>query len=410
MKYLVQFICLVLCCSFAAAQLPLKPFPQHVAYFNGVTKPNHISQQQMDVCVTAFYDSWKQRYIRHEAVNNQYYVWSGDANIKKLTVSEGQGYGMLIVALMAGYDTAAQQMYDGLFRYYKAHPSTRSNYLMAWAQTTAFKNADGSSASDGDLDIAYSLLLANAQWSSQHTINYLAEAKAMLGAIMLQEINATTYSILLSNSVERDSKDYFDMRSSDFMPAHCKEFSNITGNPQWNKVVDKNYQLFDFLQNHFSPDAGLVPDFIRHINNKPEPCGANYLESKFDGQYNYNACRVPWRIATDYIVNGDKRSKAFVDKINRWIRSTTNDNPDNISAGYTLKGDNIRSRNFEALSFINSFAVAAMVEVKNQQWLNKLWDYSIAFDLDQFDYYDNTIKMVTMIILSGNYLSPQRDA
>jgi hypothetical protein len=43
-------------------------------------------------------------------------------------------------------------------------------------------------------------------------------------------------------------------------------------------------------------------------------------------------------------------------------------------------------------------------------WLNKLWDYSIDFDLDQFDYYDNTIKMVTMIILSGNYLSPQRDA
>jgi hypothetical protein len=75
-----------------------------------------------------------------------------------------------------------------------------------------------------------------------------------------------------------------------------------------------------------------------------------------------------------------------------------------------LEGDDIRSRNFEALSFINSFAVAAMVDVKNQRWLNKLWDYSIAFDLDQFDYYDNTIKMVTMIILSGNYWSPQRGA
>jgi hypothetical protein len=105
-------------------------------------------------------------------------------------------------------------------------------------------------------------------------------------------------------------------------------------------------------------------------------------------------------------MNGDKRSREIVGKINKWIRETTQNNPDNISAGYTLAGDDIRTRNFEAMSFIASFAVSAMVDSKNQLWLNKLWDYILSFDLDQYDYYDNTIKMLDMIILSGNYWEP----
>jgi hypothetical protein len=130
------------------------------------------------------------------------------------------------------------------------------------------------------------------------------------------------------------------------------------------------------------------------------------MESRYDGAYNYNACRVPWRIATDYILTGDSRSKIFAERINYWIRLTTENIPDNISAGYTLGGDDLRGRNFEAMSFISSFAVSAMVSAENQEWLNKLWSYILSFDLDQFDYYDNSIKMIELIIISGNYWSP----
>jgi endo-1,4-beta-D-glucanase Y len=405
-KSCIQFAGLLFLHSFLFAQTASKPFPQHADYFKGVIKPNHISQQQLDKSVRSFYDNWKPRYINDDAGKGQYYIWTEGATGKNKCVSEGQGYGMIIVALMAGYDTASQRIYNGLYRYYKAHPSTNSKYLMAWAQTNLFKNADGSSASDGDIDIAYSLLLADGQWGSLGNINYLKEAKAILAAIMQQEINSKTFSVLLSNSIEHESKDYFDMRSSDFMPAHFKAFGNIIDTKLWNNVNDRNYKLFISLQKKYSPEAGLVPDFIQHINSKPTPSRANYLESKYDGNYNYNACRVPWRIATDYIINGDNRSKAFVEKINTWIRNTTENNPDNISAGYTLAGDDMRKRNFEAMSFISSFAVSAMVDFKNQSWLNKLWDYIIGFNLDQYDYYDNTIKMFTMIILSGNYWAP----
>lgn len=391
---------------FIFAQQVQKPFPQHIKYFNGTILPNHVSQHQLDDSTRRFYTLWKERYINDDAAPNQNYVWVEGSVGKKICVSEGQGYGMIIVALMAGYDTAAQITFNKLYNYFKAHPSSKSNYLMAWAQNKTFKDIDGSTATDGDMDIAYSLLLANKQWGSKGLINYLEEAKKMITAIYEQEINPITFSILLSNQVQKDSKDYYDTRTSDFMPAHLRSFSKYLVDSNWLKVIDENYTLFNFMQNKYSHGIGLVPDFIQHINTHPVPAKSNYLESRYDGLYNYNACRVPWRIATDYIINGDSRSKKMIDRINVWIRETTRNIPDNISAGYTLSGEDIRGRNFEAMSFIGSFAVAAMVDKRNQKWLNNMWDYIFSFDLDQYDYYDNSIKMFELIILSGNYWVP----
>jgi endo-1,4-beta-D-glucanase Y len=383
-----------------------RPFPQHAQYFRETILPNHISRNAMDEAVRSFYDEWKERYIHDDCGIGEYYIWFENTSGGKQCVSEGQGYGMIIVALMAGYDTAAKTIYDGLFRYCKSHPAKKNPQLMSWAQGKDCKNIDGSSATDGDLDIAYSLLLANKQWGSKGKIDYLHEARMMITSIMKHEINQQTYSVLLSNEVENDSKDYFDMRSSDFMPAHFKAFQKATGDSSWSKVIDNNYVLFQSLQKKYSPEAGLLPDFIQHVQSDAQPAHPGYLESRNDGLYNYNACRIPWRVATDYLFDGDKRSKIILDKINRWIRETTQDNPDNISAGYTLAGEDLKKRNYEALSFITPFAVASMIDKKNQSWLNALWDYIVQFKLESFDYYDNSIKMVNMLLLSGNYWKP----
>ena len=387
------------------AQNATKPFPQHVSYSTGTIQPNHIRPRVLDSVVIGFYKDWKNRYIREGCNKGEYFV--GSEGVKRFDcVSEGQGYGMIIIAYMAGIDKMAHTLYDGLFKYFKSHPSNRSTMLMAWAQLAGCVDAQKSSATDGDIDIAYSLLLADAQWGSKDLINYKLEADNMIRQIMLHEINSKTRSVLLSNAVEYDSKDYFDMRSSDFMPATFKSFNHASTDSNWRKVVDKNYTLFGLCQRKYSADAGLIPDFILHINSHPIPARGRYLESTYDGCYNYNACRVPWRIGLDYILNGDKRSFQLVEKINHWIRETTGDRPANISAGYTLAGDDLRGRYFEALSFIAPFAVSAMVDEKNQVWLNRLWDYIHSFRITEFDYYDNSIKMICMIILSGNYWQP----
>ena len=371
-------------------------------YCPGTIKPNYLSQQRLDKQVLDFYNKWKSRFVKNVAGKAEKYIWFENKGGKQC-VSEGQGYGMMIVALMAARDADARSIFDDLFRYARSHPSRRSKYLMAWAQKTDNTDIDKTSATDGDLDMAYALLLADKQWGRSGTINYLEQAKNTINAAMQYEINHKTWSVLLSDAVEYDSKDYYATRSSDFMPSHFKAFATVTNDGRWLQVVNAGYKLFEGVQHQYSPDAGLIPDFMINLNTRPRPAKPYFLESKYDGDYNYNACRVPWRIGVDYLINGDLRAKHIDDKINTWIRQTTNNNTYNLSAGYSLAGNDLPSRYFEALSFVAPFAVSAMVDGKNQEWLNDIWRYLTGFKLKDYDYYDNSIKLLDMIIISGKY-------
>jgi len=372
------------------------------AYYPGTIKPNYISQQQLDKQIANFYGQWKAKFVKGVSDRAEKYIWFQNKGGKQC-VSEGQGYGMMIIALMAARDAGAHNAFDDLFRYARSHPSRRSKYLMAWAQRTDGADLDKTSATDGDLDIAYALLLADKQWGSGGAINYLEQAKNTINAAMQYEINHKTWSVLLSDAVEYDSKDYYATRSSDFMPSHFKDFAKTTNDKRWLKVVDAGYKLFEEMQRQYSPDAGLIADFIVNLNHHPKPAKPYFLESKYDGAYNYNACRVPWRIGVDYLINGDSRARRVDDKINRWIRTTTRNNTYNLSAGYSLEGNDLPSRYFEALSFVAPFAVSATVDKGNQQWLNDIWRYLTGFKLKDYDYYDNSIKLLDMIIISGKY-------
>ena len=382
-----------------------------IHYTPGTIQPNNVSQLQMDSSVQAFYTNWKRAYIKYTAGDKRCYVFVKGKYVNKQSISEAQGYGMMIVALMGGNDAAARQTFDGLYNYYITHPSERSPLLMAWAQKKNLKSYSRSSATDGDMDIANALLLADAQWGSKGKVDYYTAAKKIVSAIAAQEINKATLTMLKSNSVEHDSPDYFDMRSSDFMPANLRAFAHVFKDSLWKKVIDSNYVLFSSLQKAYSDGTGLVPDFIIQVNKTARPATGKYEESPHDGDYDYNACRVPWRIATDYILYGDERSKAITEKINKWIIASTHGDPKNISSGYTLHGKayamyGTEEKYFDAMCFMSPFAVAAMTNADNQQWLNRLWSYMLHFPIGRFDYYNNTIKLLDMIIISGNYWAP----
>ncbi len=227
-----------------------KPFPQHTAYTSGVIKPNYVSQDQLDNDVKRIYDEWKGRYlVQHPQKPNQYYVFY---NLEKIndpenavSCSEGHGYGMLATALMAGYDDKAKVYFDGLYYFYKAHPSINDPALMAWQQiktsngdimnTPPYANEDGNfSATDGDMDIAYALLLADKQWGSNGEINYLKEAKTIINAIMDKDVNVDEWILKLGDWVNNDDSTYgMGTRSSDFMLSHLKVFQEAKGNSNW---------------------------------------------------------------------------------------------------------------------------------------------------------------------------------
>ncbi len=387
-------------------QSPQYSFPYHTVYTVSHIKPDIYSQTELDNQTKSFYDEWKAEYLKSDCGNtNEYYVYSGN---EAKNVSEAQGYGMMITAYFAGYDSNAKTLFDGLYLFYKSHPSNINNNLMDWQQATCndTPSSDDNSASDGDIDIAFALLLAHEQWGSNGTIDYLTEAKTIINAIMQDEINQSKWSIKLGDwSDVGEPNYYYGTRPSDFITDHFKVFSCITNNTNWDIVVDTCYALIENIQTNYSSTTGLLPDFIINLNTNSSPAGSNYLEDVYDGDYYYNACRVPWRIGTDYLINGDARAKTTVNNINSWLISSTSADVGNISNGYNLNGTAIY--NWNDATFIGPFTVGAMADINNQTWLNDLYeDLLTNNDLSDGDYYSNTIKLLSMITISGNYWIP----
>ncbi|WP_256760627.1 glycosyl hydrolase family 8 [Cohnella sp. WQ 127256] len=411
-----------------AGKVALKAFPQHIAYTEGTIKPNHITQAKLDATVARLYDEWKKKYVKKHPYLKasdpaQYYIWYADGDWfekehdEKLkvdymatTVSEAHGYGMLITALMAGHDRDAKKIFDGMYRYFKAHPSEINAQLMAWKQGDTGKaiiDVEGvDSATDGDLDIAYSLLLADSQWGSGGEINYLAEAKKVINAIMQSDVNHTLWTLKLADwADDNDPKYGIATRPSDFMLQHMKDFRNVTGDANWDKVIDQTYGIVNGIYRNNSPKSGLLPDFVIKSNGKFIPAGKGFLESDFDGDYSYNSSRTPWRIGTDYLLTGDIRAKDQLSTLNRWIRNLTKGNPSKIRAGYKLDGSKALE-DYEDLTFSAPLMVSAMIDSSNQQWLNKLWDYNAAISTKDDLYFGNNLRLLSMIVVSGNWWTP----
>lgn len=193
----------------AAAQTTSVPvlanraFPQHVTYSPGSIRPNNFSQAEQDSHVRYFYDNWKSDYLIYEGTNATgkplYRVAFGvDSDI---TVSEGQGYGMLIVALMAGYELDAKIIFDGLWHFSRKYPSGADARLMSWKVEKGNVVDGNNSAFDGDADIAYSLLLADAQWGSNGAVDYQAEAKQVIAGILASTIGPSSRLPMLGDWV-----------------------------------------------------------------------------------------------------------------------------------------------------------------------------------------------------------------
>jgi endoglucanase len=400
------FSTLIVCiiCKLLFAQKPTNPFPSHYPVTKGCIKPTNQTQQEMDNAVSTFYTSWKNTYLKPGCTKGEYYIEY--INGENICVSEGQGYGMVIVAYMAGFDSKAKEYFDGMYKWFKSNPSTINPKLMNWRQAKGCISNGSTAATDGDLDIAYALLLAHKQWGSTGKINYLNEANELIGAIKESEINTTTNTLLLGDWAKNE-KSYDDTRPSDFMYDHFESFYAYTKDKTWNAVNTSCFNIIKTMQKKFSPETGLIPDFVENVDSIPQPVGDFFLESANDDAYFYNSCRVPWHLGTSYLINGDSRAKTACDKINNWFKKRTNNDINKIEAGYELNGNSIEGAQYKSLLFLAPLAVSACVNKENQTWLNDLWTYTINEPVEGNDYFKNTIKMLCILNVSQNYFPPQ---
>lgn len=191
------------------------PFPQEIN-FNGCIKPA-ITQEELNKDIITFYEQFKfgndsyPGYLFHypSPDDHIYYInagytgeipegWNG---IGAASQSEATGYGMIIFALMAGYDSEAQRYFDGLFNLYLTYKSNLNNYAMSWIVPEIYDPGlpRSASATDGDLDIAYALVLAHHQWGSADR-DYIGAAKNIINnGILEYDISHTTKRLLLGD-------------------------------------------------------------------------------------------------------------------------------------------------------------------------------------------------------------------
>ncbi|WP_435745260.1 glycosyl hydrolase family 8 [Microbacterium sp. PMB16] len=400
---------------------PQRPFGQHTAYADGTLKPS-VPQAEMDSTVAGLYDSWKDAYLTQNPYeDDEYYVYyngngeAGEETPDAVTTSESNGYGMLITAIMAGHDKDAQKYFDGLLRFANAHPSSVDPDLMAWQQRddgTAIVNTlsynpewgyyGDDAATDGDLDMAYALLMADQQWGSGGEFDYLADAQRIIRAIMASAIHPTEDVVLLGDWTSDEPVYGSGTRTSDFMIQHFKDFAAATGNTRWTDVADKTQAVTRELFTEHSPTTGLLPDFGFKDGDGWRPADPEFLESEYDGEYNWNASRVPWRLGTDYLLTGDDRTKEQLTTLNTWVRTKTGGDPEKIAAGYTLEGEPLAD--YSDLAFTAPFTVSAMLDGGDQKWLDALWTANSAEPVTS--YFGDSIRMLSMIVVSGNWWSP----
>jgi endo-1,4-beta-D-glucanase Y len=274
------------------------------------------------------------------------------------------------------------------------HRSTENQYNASWILTIN-EDLNYGSATDGDFDIAYSLLLANKSWGSNGEINYLQHAKNTIQFGLKVNDISQSYRPTLGDWASRSS---FDTRSSDFMPDHFRAYKLATNDNFWDNPVNTVYDVISKIQSQFSSKTGLVPDFI--IGSDPRPATNNYLdEATVD--FSWNACRLPLRLAIDYGLYGSNEAKVSLTKIMQWVIKDTGGDPSKIKSGYFLDGQ--PQVNETSAAFISPIVAAASIDSTYQRFLNDGWDYMVK---TKESYYADTITLLSLLYLSGVWQRP----
>lgn len=231
-----------------------------------------------------------------------------DPDRKNITTSEGQSY-MLLRSVAMGNKKA----FDLVYKWTKNNLQ-RKDYLFAWLwgenKDGEYKILDYNSASDADIDIAFSLLAAYHKWPDEE---YLKEALPIIESIWDNETRQIGDYLVLMPGVVQTTSSKIEINPSYFSTYAFRFFQKYDDKHDWNYLIDSSYYYLDQVM--AKTKTGLPPNWFLIEN------GQIVLEDSPRSDFSYDAVRVFQRAYLDYLRIGDKRdlpilekSKFFIDK------------------------------------------------------------------------------------------------
>ncbi|MES1188984.1 MAG: glycosyl hydrolase family 8 [Myxococcales bacterium] len=370
-----------------------RPFPQH-AYGKFCSYPLAAD----DAAVQVAYKAWKDTTVTADGAGGFLRVRKPDSGaIVGSTASEGIGYGMILAVYFGD-----QPLFDGLWRYEQLHLD--DNGLMNWdvGPDGVVSSAGMGGATDGDVDMAWALVMADKQWGGQGTLAkpYLDIAKDLIGRIWSFEVDHKRGEMLMAGDKWGD----VDVTNpSYFAPAYFRVFGQVTNKADdWNKVIDANYAILAKSLNATNGNAtnGLAPAWC---NSSGQPVEA------FAGAPTYfqnDATRVPFRVGQDYCYFGEPRAKQYLGQISSFYNGV---GVANIVDGYNLDGSPHPDRavgGLQAASFVGPAGVAAMSDAGFRTLLDQAYAAVATQQLTAGTiYYQKSWTALSLLMLTGNLVN-----
>jgi len=367
------------------------PFPQN-RYSANCSYPNFRNSD-----VKAAYEKWKTDTVTADGAGGFLRVKrpkepSLEANS---TVSEGIAYGLLIAVYMAD-----QSLFDSLWKYEQLWLG--KNGLMDW-----YIRADGKdrgpngsgAASDADEDMAWALLMADRQWGGKGSLSdtYLNIAKHQIEQVYNTEIQDDK---LLKPGDGWGG--WSTVNPSYFAPSYYRVFAKVSGNSKWNDVLQTSYDTLAKALNSTNKNMenGLVPAWC---TSDGAPNANVFMDGMAPTHYQYDSCRTPFRIGLDYCQNGEPRAQSYVAKTSQFFAGI---GAKQIVDGYNLDGTpRPQYQGGQSAAFVGPAIVGAMSNASFVHFVQDGYDNVATLNLlVGGDYYDESWTVLSLLMLSGNFL------
>ncbi len=301
------------------------------------------------------------------------------------------------------------------------------------------------SATDADVDMALALCMAYKLWGSSANYNYETEAKTLISNIMNYDMGVGfNNELFLYNGVwDNNGTGIWGGKNgwnpSYFTPAWYPIFEEMTGDTRWGLLADKMWDEIAKIE-AVNNNTGLLPDWCDTSGatpTQPKKVGnvaasdiivnvlvengkTNYYTNE-PGKMSYNVyydgIRVLWRMAVAASWFGDENAKRIVEKQHNFFKNIIRSSINNLKDGYSIDGSAWNIANKDALNvavggqwttspFVSMVATSALISTNAYSYAFQLyywvWNSKTPYT-DNYHYYGNTLRLLSLIYLSGEF-------